>query len=202
MPFFGALIREVYEQVPGRGNNSCPPGCAILARTNHAPLRKFGQRLQGWSFFPRIVVPEDERHRHEQVSQALDDYRGRKNQCAVSLEPKLELPRPYRAGSTKWTFREWLSLQGGMVDPATIVQTSKKWAGWGPLLAFSEIYFSESQTIALVWGGVINDSLRGRRLVCPGEESWPVESTSLDQRQLARALSSEMENYGNCCCSR
>ena len=47
-----------------------------------------------------------------------------------------------------------------MVDPATIVQTSKKWAGWGPLLAFSEIYFSES-TDDCSGLGRCNDSLRG-----------------------------------------
>ncbi len=137
-----------------------PRDVPTLARTNHAPL-KFGQRLQGWSVSPRIVVPEDRAPQHEQVSQALDDYR-RRRADRVSLEPKLELPRPYRL-LNEVDVREWLSLQGGMVDPATIVQTSKKWAGWGPLLAFSEIYFSESQTIALVWGGVMT--------AC-GEEGW------------------------------
>ena len=45
-----------------------PRDVPTLARTNHAPL-KFGQRLQGWSVSPRIVVPEDRAPQHEQVSQ-------------------------------------------------------------------------------------------------------------------------------------
>jgi hypothetical protein len=130
-----------------------PRDVPTLARTSHPPL-KFGQRLQGgFEVSPRIVVPEDRAPQYEQVSQALDDYQRRKAD-RVSLEPKLESPRPHRLLSED-EVREWLSLQGGMVDPATIVQTSKKWVGWGPLLSFSEIYFSGSQTIALVWGAVM-----------------------------------------------
>ena len=130
-----------------------PRDAPTLARTSHPPF-KFGQRLQGgFEVSPRILVPEDRAPQYEQVSQALDDYQRRKAD-RVLLEPKLELPRPYRLLNED-EGREWLSLQGGMVDPAAIVQTFRKWADWGPLVSFSEIYFSESQTIALVWGAVM-----------------------------------------------
>ena len=91
-----------------------PRDVPTLARTSHPPL-KFGQRLQGgFEVSPRIVVPEDRAPQYEQVSQALDDYQRRKADH-VSLE--LESPRPYRLLNED-EVREWLSLQGGMVDPA------------------------------------------------------------------------------------
>jgi hypothetical protein len=116
------------------------------------------------------VVPKGRATQYEQVSQALDDYQRRKAD-RVSLEPKLELPRPYRLLNED-EVGEWLSLQGGMVDPTTIVQTFRKWADWGPLVSFSEIYFSESQTIALVWGAVMT--------AC-GVEGWYLLEKSHDR---------------------
>ena len=83
----------------------------------------------------------------------MDDYQRRKA-ARVLLEPKLKLPRPYRLLNEDEA-REWLSFPCGTVDPTTMLQTSRKWAHWGPLVSFSEIYFSESQTIALVWAAVM-----------------------------------------------
>jgi hypothetical protein len=47
-----------------------------------------------------------------------------------------------------------------MIDPATHLQELRKWADWGPLVSFSEIYFSESLAIALVWGTVVDRKSR------------------------------------------
>jgi hypothetical protein len=123
-----------------------------LASTNGTKL-EFRQSLQGWKVSSRIVVPEDRATQYQQVSQALSDYQRRKGD-RVFLEAKLELPRRYRLLNDK-EVREWLGLQGGMIDPATISQELKKWADWGPLVSFSEVYFSESQAMALVWGRVM-----------------------------------------------
>jgi hypothetical protein len=100
----------------------------------------------------RIVVPVDRAPEYQQVSQALDDYRRRKAD-RVALEARLDLPRQYRLLNEE-EVRGWPSLQGGMIDPATKLQDLRKWAGWGPLVCFSEVYFSKSQTLALVWAKV------------------------------------------------
>jgi hypothetical protein len=115
------------------------------------PTLAFTQILRGESkVSSRIVVPVDRAPQYKQVSQALDDYRRRKAD-RVSLEARLDLPRQYRLLDEE-EVRAWPRLQGGMIDPATHLQDLRKWAGWGPLVCFREVYFSESQTIALVWG--------------------------------------------------
>ena len=135
------------------GMTRVPQDVPTLASTSGRTL-EFRQSLQGESKVSSlIVVPEDRAPENQQVAQALDDYQRRKAD-RVSLEAKLELPRRYRLLNDK-EVRKWLSLQGGMIDPATISQELKKWADWGPLVCFSEVYFSESQTMALVWGRVM-----------------------------------------------
>jgi hypothetical protein len=116
------------------------------------------------------MVPEDRAAQYQHVLQALDDYQLRKP-GRVLLEPKLKLPRPYRLLNEN-EVREWLSLQGGSVDPATIWQVARKYAGWGPLVSFSEVYFGKSQTIALVWGV---------ELTACGVEGWYVLEKSHGQ---------------------
>lgn len=135
------------------GMTRVPQDVPTLANTSGIPPQ-FRQSLRGESkVSSRIVVPENRAPQYQQVSQALDDYQRRKAD-RVSLEAKLDLPRRYRLLNEE-EVREWLSLQGGMIDPATHSQELRKWADWGPLVCFSEIYFSESQAIALVWGMVM-----------------------------------------------
>lgn len=135
------------------GMTRVPQDVPTLASTSGRAL-EFRQNLQGEpKVSSLIVVPEDRAPQNQQVSQALDDYQRRKAD-RVSLETKLELPRRYRLLNDK-EVRKWLNLQGGMIDPATHSQELKKWADWGPLVCFSEVYFSESQAMALVWGRVM-----------------------------------------------
>jgi hypothetical protein len=118
------------------------------------PTLTFTKILRGESkVSSRIVVPVDRAPQYQQVSQALDDYQRRKAD-RVSLDARLDLPRQYRLLNEQ-EVRGWPSHQGGMIDPARHSQDLGKWAGWGPLVCFSEVYFSESQTIALVWGKVM-----------------------------------------------
>jgi hypothetical protein len=118
----------------------------------NVPTLAFTQILRGESkVSSRIVVPVDRAPQYQQVSHALDYYQRRKADC-VSLEARLDLPRQYRLLNEE--VRGWPN-QGGMIDPATHLQDLRKWAGWGPLVCFSEVYFSESQIIALVWGKVM-----------------------------------------------
>jgi hypothetical protein len=134
------------------GNNYLVAGTTRVPQD--VPTLAFTQILSGGSkAFSRIVVPVDRAAQYPQVSQALDDYQRRKAD-RVSLEARLDLPRQYRLLNEE-EVRRWPSLQGGMIDPATHSLDLKKWAGWGPLVCFSEVYFSESQTIALVWGKVM-----------------------------------------------
>jgi hypothetical protein len=135
------------------GMTCVPQDVPTLAGTSKTTL-EFRQNLQGESkVSSRIVVPKDRAPQYQQVSQALADYQQRKAD-RVSLETKLELPHRYRLLNAK-EVREWLSLQGGSIDPVTHQHELKKWADWGPLVCFSEVYFSESQAMALVWGRVM-----------------------------------------------
>jgi hypothetical protein len=148
-----------------------PLDVPTLARTSQIPV-KFGWRLRGeLKVSSRIVVPEDREPQYQQVSQALDDYQRRKA-ARVLLEPKLKLPRPYRLLNED-EVREWLSFPCGTADPTTMLQASRKWAHWGPLVSFSEIYFSESQTIALVWAAVMTTcGVEGWYLLEKGHGLW------------------------------
>jgi hypothetical protein len=156
------------------------------------------------------VVPEDREPQYQQVSQALDDYQRRKAD-RVSLEPKLELPRPYRLLNEE-EVRQWLGLQGGMIDPATYLQELRKWADWGPLVCFSEIYFSESQTIALVWGMVMTTcGVEGWYLLEKSHDRWsrllwttPIGACDSDMKITGAAVfpmrSQSRANHGNSEC--
>jgi hypothetical protein len=135
------------------GMTRVPQDVPTLATTSGTPLQFRWSLRDGWKVSSRIVVPADRAPQYQQILQALDDYQRRKAD-RVSLEAKLDLPRQYRLLNEDEA-GEWLSLQGGMIDPATHLQELRKWADWGPLVCFSEIYFSESQTIALVWGIVM-----------------------------------------------
>jgi len=192
------------------GMTRVPQDVPTLAMTSGTPL-KFSRSLRGESrVSSRIVVPEDRAPQYQQVSQALDDYQRRKAD-RVSLEPKLELPRPYRLLNEE-EVRQWLGLQGGMIDPATYLQELRKWADWGPLVCFSEIYFSESQTIALVWGMVMTTcGVEGWYLLEKSHDRWsrllwttPIGACDSDMKITGAAVfpmrSQSRANHGNSEC--